>query len=315
MGDLSQRASGKWAAGLLNALLRFSALCVTCLVLGAPLARAGTYSARATAGPPSTGTECGYGYTSDGGSGFTSANVGPVPCGYVTPFGNSISSSSSASGSWVTGDFSATVGSQASAESGHGASIGATATDVFTVNGNVSLPAGMTFALATLGVTGVTGSAVGDGVAGYSSSGVMIELTMSAGGSSGSSGTSVACLNFNLYNSACAPDGYGRLGVSGLAPISLTVYDGETLQLGVTIDAGAFSNAVLSDQTANAQIIVDPVYLMLPAGVTFDSGITGFLSGTPAAVPEPKTWAMLVVGLAALCFMFPKSSRRTAAVA
>ena len=46
------------------------------------------------------------------------------------------------------------------------------------------------------------------------------------------------------------------------------------------------------------------------SGFTFDP--TGTAVFSAAAVPEPETWTLLVVGLAALCFTVPKSSRRTA---
>ena len=174
---------------------------------------------------------------------------------------------------------------------------------MFSVVGTITLSSG-TSALVTFGATGVSGTAVGSGVAGYSSSGDMIELNMIAGGSSGSSGTSVACLNFDLYSSSCAPDGYGLLGVGALAPITLTVYNGETLELDVTVEANSFANAYISDQTANAAITVDPLYLTLPEGVAFDTGISGFLGGTstvaPPAVPEPASLVLMSVGMAAL---------------
>ena len=280
----------------MKAIFGASVLCVTYLLLGASAAHAGTVSATAAAGPPTTGTECGFGFTSAGGSGFTSASIGPIPCGFVTPFGNSISSLGSASGSWITGDFFASSGASATPE---GASIGSIASDVFSVVGTIALSSG-TSALVTFGATGVSGTAVGSGVAGYSSSGDMIELNMIAGGSGGTSATSVACLNFNLFSSSCAPDGYGLLGVGALAPITLTVFNGETLELDVTVKATSFANAVFSDQTANATITVDPLYLTLPEGVSFDTGVSGLLSGTPPPVPEPTSLVLMTLGVAAL---------------
>ena len=280
----------------MKAIFGASVLCVTYLLLGASAAHAGTVSATAAAGPPTTGTECGFGFTSAGGSGFTSASIGPIPCGFVTPFGNSISSLGSASGSWITGDFFASSGASATPE---GASIGSIASDVFSVVGTIALSSG-TSAPVTFGATGVSGTAVGSGVAGYSSSGDMIELNMIAGGSGGTSATSVACLNFNLFSSSCAPDGYGLLGVGALAPITLTVFNGETLELDVTVKATSFANAVFSDQTANATITVDPLYLTLPEGVSFDTGVSGLLSGTPPPVPEPTSLVLMTLGVAAL---------------
>ena len=131
----------------MKALLGLAALCVVCLLLGASLARAGSFSATATAGPPTTGTQCGFGDTSAGGSGFTSASIGPISCVYVNPFfGGSISSEVSASGSWATGDFSASAVVAANPGfGGHGNSIGATGAVTFYDAGLVTLPAGMDF--------------------------------------------------------------------------------------------------------------------------------------------------------------------------
>jgi hypothetical protein len=291
----------------LFALRGLSALCVICLALSAPLARAGVFSATATAGPPPTGTECGYGYYSDGGSGFTSASIGPISCLYVNPFfGGSISSTASASGSWVTGDFSASAGVGANPV---GNSITATGTDAFYVAGLVRLPSGMVSAPITFGVTGLSG-VVGGGPAvpptgaGGFSSGDIITLTMSAGGSSGTSGTSEACLMDQLNSTGCPGGGFGLgFGPGALAPITLTVYDGDYLQLNLSVEAIANVASYITPMLANAGITVDPLYLTLPAGATFDSGITGFLSGTlppPPSVPEPASLSLLAMGLSAL---------------
>jgi hypothetical protein len=273
----------------LFAIPGFSALCVTCLLLGSPLVHAGTYSATATAGPPTTGTECAYGYTTAGGSGFTSASVGPISCVYVNPFfGGSISSVASASGSWVIGDFS--VSAVAAADpglGGHGNSIVATGTDTFSVAGNVTLPAGMVSASITFGANGLSGVADGGpsvppvGAGGFSS-GDIITLNMIAGGSMGTNGTSVACLMDQLVSSSCPNGGTGfGLGPGTLAPITLIVHDGDYLQLNVSIESTAYVAAYITSMGANAGITVNSLYLTLPNGVTFDSGIAGFLSGTP----------------------------------
>jgi hypothetical protein len=48
-------------------------------------------------------------------------------------------------------------------------------------------------------------------------------------------------------------------------------------------------------------VSLDPLYLMLPDGVTFDSGIDGFLGVvTTPPVPEPDTVGLFGAGLAAL---------------
>jgi hypothetical protein len=296
----------------MKALLGLSALCVTCLLAGAPLARAGTFSATATAGPPTTGTECGFGFTSDGGSGFTSASVGPISCVFVNPFfSGSISSEASASGSWVTGDFSASAVVAANPGlDGHGNSIVATGAVTFHDAGLVTLPSGMDSASITFGVTGVSG-VVGGGPAvpplgaGGFSSGDIITLNMIAGGSTGTSGTSVACLMDQLISSECPNGGMGfGLGPGTLAPITLIVHNGDDLQLNVSVESTANVAAYITSMGANAGITVDPLYLTLPDGVIFDSGISGFLSGSPggpgSSVAEPASLALFATAVAGL---------------
>ena len=135
----------------------------------------------------------------------------------------------------------------------------------------------MASASITFGVTGVTATVNGLGVVGYYSSLDRIELDMTAGGSGGTSGTSVACLTLNLYSSLC-PGGTGvGFGPGALAPITLTVHDGDYVTLHVLVETHANVNAFPSNTAADAGIIVDPLYLTLPTGVRFDSGIAGFL--------------------------------------
>lgn len=271
-------------------LRNLSVLCVISLVLSAPLARAGTYSATASAGP--TDLECAYGVDSLGGSGFDSASTGPISCAYLNPnFGGTISSTASASGSWVTGEFATSAVAAANPGTNAGNSISATGSDTFTVNGVITLPSGTASAPITFGLTGLSGSAAAGPASssGGASSGDKIELDMSAGGSTDTSGTSVACLTAGLYISGCPGGGFG-LGLD-LAPITLTVNNGDHLQLTVSVQSAAFASAYVAPEGANADITVDALYLTLPAGATFDSGITGFLA------PEPGTG---LLGIAAL---------------
>jgi hypothetical protein len=251
------------------------------LALSAPLARADTFSATASAGP--TDPECAYNIDSFGGSGFVSASTGPISCAYLNPnFGGTISSTTSASGSWATGDFATSAVAAANPGMNAGNSISATGSDTFTVNGLITLPSGIASASITFGLTGLTGHAAAGPASpiGGASSGDKIELDMSAGGSAGTSGTSVACLTEGLYMSGCPGGGFG-LGLT-LAPITLTVNDGDYLQLTVSVQSTAFANAYIAPESANADVSVDALYLTLPADATFDSGITGFL------VPEPR---------------------------
>lgn len=223
------------------------------------------------------------------------ADTGSVPCFALAPFGNELTSLSSASGSWITGDFFAST--QASATSdmgGHGPSINGLASDLFTDAGIVTLPMGMSSGLVTLGVTGLTGSASGQN---NFSSGVMIELELIGGGSD--TATSVACLGDNLFFGSPCPGGGFGLGLGTLTPITLTVTNGELLEVDVTIQTTAYAAAyVTSDAAVN--ISVDPLYLTLPDGAAFDSGIADFLSGPGASIPEPGSMWLLGAGLLGL---------------
>lgn len=270
---------------------------VVCLILGTTAAYAGSISATSSAGP--TGATCTTASTGAGGSGSSSATIGPIPCSTVAPTGNSLNSTSSASGSWITGDFAASTSVGAGSNpGGDGPSIQGIGEDVFQDIGTVTL-SGISSAVITFGATGLSGTVGGESGSAtlYFSSGDMIELGMTAGGSGGV--TSIACLNDNLYTSSCPGDGLGLgLGAGALAPLTLTVTNGETLELDVTVEATAYA-AGYSTSSASASINVDPLYLTLPTGVTFNSGVTGFLSGssTPSggsSVPEPAS--LLLVG-------------------
>jgi hypothetical protein len=292
----------------MEALPGLSALCVICLVLSAPVARGGTFSATAGTNFPDT-LGCFATGVSDGGSGFTSASVGPIPCaGPPPPFGGgTFSGTASASGSWVTGDFSASAVAAANPTGGF---ISANGKDTFNDAGLVTLPSGMTSALITFGVTGLSGvvgggptpsSPIGEG--GFASE-VVITLNMSAGGSSGTSGTSEACLFVAAVPGICPGGGapLADFGPGSLAPITLTVHDGDYVQLSISVEAVATASAVIAPESANSSINVDPLFLTLPAGATFDSGITGFLSGEPPALtPEPSSAFLFATALLGLC--------------
>ena len=278
--------------------LRILGICGTaCLLLGTSPAHAAFFSTVASAGP--VGFTC-TGADVFGGNGISSANVGPSQCASQGAFGATISSTASASGSWVTGDLSASTEAAGDPGSmGNGASISSTASVTLVDEGLVSLRPGIDSRTITFGATGLTGL-VGGGPAapiGGFSSGNIISLEIDAGGASA---TSVACLMDNLYSSVCPNGGFGfGFGPGALAPVSILVHDGDTLRLNVILQSAANVEAYIAPTGASASVTVDPLYLMLPDGVTFESGIDGFLSVVPV-VPEPSPPALLGVGLVAL---------------
>jgi PEP-CTERM motif len=58
----------------------------------------------------------------------------------------------------------------------------------------------------------------------------------------------------------------------------------------------------------------DQVSLALPTGVSYTSDSGAFLSSPGTAVPEPSTWAMMLVGFAGLGYAGFRASRRPATV-
>jgi hypothetical protein len=229
-----------------------------------------------------------------------SADTGLVTCTDVTPLGGVLNTSASASGSWITGDFATSA--QASAN-GNG-NIKAEGTDTFVIAGYITVPSGMTSASVTLGLTGLSGTATG--LAGSNNPDAAwneITLKMIVGGSGGTSATSIACMNFVSYISACPGGGFGLgFGPGALAPITLPVSGYEYLSIEIDLQSGAYSNAIANGTTTGSNfgssgMTVDPLYLTLPARATYDSGVAGLLSGAaPVATGTPEPASFLVIG-------------------
>jgi PEP-CTERM motif len=270
-----------------------------------PMAHAGTYSAFATV--IGTGPGCNLS-TGGGGYGAASANVPSTPCTYEDPAGDVVQDSVAASGSWVTGDFSVFGETNTAPNGASNPSNQVQASDTFSDSGVITLPKGMTTASVTFGVTGLSGTAAGtaSGTAkalGAYATADQIELQINGV-------ASLACDNAVSINSPCSANqlalGFGK---GALPPITVTVTNGETLSLEVSLEVSAYAFGFAK---AQGSIVVDPLYLTLSPGVTFDSGVPNFLSGAaaPAAVPEPSIWAMMLVGFAGLGFMGWRGSRK-----
>ena len=279
---------GKGTTGITRkGLLGLSGLWVICLVLGAPMARAATVVARAaTAG--GYYSLCAQGTITSGGPGLASASTGTVPC---TDIGGN-ATSDSASGSLLTGNLSAAATVSTTVDSGYGAN--PTANVTLQDFGIITLPTGMSSASVTFGASGVSATASASvPLSGGANS--LVGMTLDMWDSSTASGPSYSgCL--------AAPVLAGCSGVDASPRVTGTVYNGETLELMVeaSVSAYAFSGGI-----AGANIAVDPLYLDLPAGVTFSSytDVPGFLSG-PTQTPIPSSFLLLGTGLLGLAGLF-----------
>jgi len=288
---------GKRIRSSMSSRVALLAFCAVGSLLVAPTVVAGVSG---TVSDNATGIGC-LQSAFGGGAGFAAASIGPITCATELQAGGSFSSLVSASGSWITGDFAASATAAANPAAGTvPASPSVTGMAAFSVVGTVSLPNGMTSASITFGATGLSGTAddnIGD--PGHFSSGDIVTLEMAGIGSGGSVGSSIACLLNNAFDSACPGGGLGLgFGPGALAPITLTVFDGESLELNVTVVATAFASALTAPTGTSASVTIDPLYLTLPDGVTFDSGIAGFLSGpATTTVAEPGSLLLVLVAL------------------
>jgi hypothetical protein len=261
-------------------LLGFSALYAACILLSAPLARAdGVTATVKIVGPAGCG-----GTTS--GSDPAAVNLGPVTCSGTV--GNIFSNSASAAGSWVTGEVS--VSATVSYTNGSAIPSASGVVDL-TNTGTVSLAPGMTSVQAMFGVNGITASATGSGAGTGANASSVVDLTFTD-----------LTTGASVFTGACVgtPPPTPCLAVPGaLPPLTLTVSNGDTIQLSVHVIAEGF--LCCSGTTASTSVTVDPLFLDLPAGATYDSGIADFLSGpAPTQAPEPSSVLLLLSGLAAL---------------
>jgi hypothetical protein len=169
--------------------------------------------------------------------------------------------------------------------------------------GVLTLPAGMTTAAVTFGVTGVEGTAT-DGVSFiggnlYGSALSSIDLNIYAAGSRISSGASYyGCIGTAAYSY------YGCTGLGTSPSVTETFYSGEEIELEAQVFAESYANGLGlgnggGGNSASASVTVDPLYLDLPLGATFSSYTTvpGFLSGPATTTPEPSSLLLLATGL------------------
>jgi hypothetical protein len=256
----------------------FFILCVTCIILSAPLARADGVTAKVQiVGPAGCG-----GTTS--GSDPASVNLGTVTCSGT---GGSFSNSASAAGSWVTGDVSASASASYTSGGVVPSSVGVV--DLVS-SGPVSLAPGMASGQVTFGVNGITAVATGSGAGTGANASAVIDLTFKD-----------LTTGASMFTGACdsTPPPTPCLAVpSTLPPLILTVSNGDMIELDVHVIANAFLSAL--GTSSSSSLTIDPLFLDLPDGARYESGIAGFLGGPTTTAPEPSSVLLLMSGLTAL---------------
>jgi PEP-CTERM motif len=125
------------------------------------------------------------------------------------------------------------------------------------------------------------------------------------------SGYSTPETTFETFVKVCGISGCGGSGANGIAPTSVSrSADGNEI-------AFDFGNILMAGQhSANLQIFSsaslfqDPVALLTDSsGNSFSINVVG-----PRAIPEPSTWALMLLGFAGLGFLGYRAPRKSAAI-
>jgi hypothetical protein len=137
------------------------------------------------------------------------------------------------------------------------------------------------------------------------------EETMSFQGDSASGPSGLITQTFPSANESWVSEAFSNVSVTGFNFTGVfDVTNGEYTPFYMSFEIDPCGYGLTCDFQDTAQ-----VSLALPTGVSYTSDSGAFLSSPATAVPEPSTWAMMLIGFAGLSFAGYRRTRKPVSIA